>query len=57
MQHVHQILSNSHGHDQVTLYVPNGVGMVVLQSQHTITISDALIAELKQVLGPERVLA
>jgi DNA polymerase-3 subunit alpha len=31
--------------------------MVVLQSQHTITISDALIAELKQVLGPERVLA
>ncbi len=57
MQHIHQILSNSHGHDQVTLYVPNGVGMVVLQSQHTITISDALIAELKQVLGPERVLA
>jgi len=57
MQHVHQILSNSHGHDQVTLYVPNGVGMVVLQSQHTITISDALIAELQQVLGPERVLA
>lgn len=57
MQHVHTILSSSHGNDQVTLYLPNGVGMVVLQSQHTITLSDALVAELKQVLGHDRVLA
>lgn len=57
MQHIHSLLSASHGHDQVTLYLPNGVGMVVLQSQQTIELSDALVNELRQILGHERVLA
>ncbi len=56
MQKIHRLLSNSHGNDQVTLYLPNGVGMVVLQSQQTIEVSDTLIHELRQILGTERVL-
>ncbi len=57
MQQVHAVLSASHGNDQVILYLPNGVGMVVLQSQHTVEASPALIASLQALLGPERVLA
>ncbi|ACL25370.1 DNA polymerase III subunit alpha [Chloroflexus aggregans] len=57
MQHIHSLLSASQGNDHVTLYLPNGVGMVVLQSQQTIELSDALLNELRQLLGHERVLA
>ncbi|PMP85478.1 MAG: DNA polymerase III subunit alpha, partial [Chloroflexus aggregans] len=56
MQNIHRVLSASQGNDHVTLYLPNGVGMVVLQSQHTVELSDQLVAELQQLLGPERVL-
>jgi DNA polymerase-3 subunit alpha len=57
MQHVYSVLRDSSGPDQVTLYLPNGVGIVVLQSQHTITMSPGLLDGLRQVLGPERVVA
>jgi hypothetical protein len=33
------------------------VGIVVLQSQHTVTMSSGLLDGLRQVLGPERVVA
>ncbi len=57
MQHVYSVLRESNGPDQVTLYLPNGVGTVVLQSQHTVTMSPELLDGLRQVLGPERVVA
>ncbi|MEI7770568.1 MAG: DNA polymerase III subunit alpha, partial [Chloroflexales bacterium] len=55
MQDVHSILLESSGGDQVTLYVPNGVGIVVLRSGHTVNCTPSLIDGLREVLGPERV--
>ncbi|NTV64915.1 MAG: hypothetical protein HGA65_15505 [Oscillochloris sp.] len=55
MQDVHKVLLSSQGEDRVTLYVPNGVGIVVLQSQHTVDCSNGMIADLREVLGSERV--
>ncbi|MBX0331349.1 hypothetical protein K2Z83_27230 [Oscillochloris sp. ZM17-4] len=55
MQNVHDILGSSSGEDMVKLYVPNGVGIVVLQSQHTVSCTDGLIDGLRGVLGSERV--
>jgi DNA polymerase-3 subunit alpha len=57
MQDVYSVLRESSGSDQVTLYLPNGVGIVVLQSQHTINLTPGLISGLREVLGPERVVA
>jgi DNA polymerase-3 subunit alpha len=57
MQDVYSVLRSSSGADEVTLYLPNGVGIVVLQSQHTVTLSPVLLDGLRQVLGPERVVA
>jgi DNA polymerase-3 subunit alpha len=36
MQTVYSLLNSVNGDDRLTLYVPNGVGMVVMQSQQTI---------------------
>lgn len=55
MQEVYGVLRNSNGADQVTLYLPNGVGIVVLQSQHTVSASAGLLDSLRSVLGVERV--
>ena len=55
MQSVHDILCTSSGGDQVTLYVPNGVGIVVLRSQHTVNCTPGLLDGLREVLGPEQV--
>ncbi|MBP1468726.1 DNA polymerase III subunit alpha [Candidatus Chloroploca sp. M-50] len=57
MQDIYSVLRESVGPDRVTLYLPNGVGTVILQSQHTIQISSGLIDNLKGVLGAERVIA
>lgn len=57
MQDVYSVLRESNGNDQVTLYLPNGVGIVVLQSQHTISLTPGLLDGLRNVLGPERVVA
>ncbi|NNJ13220.1 DNA polymerase III subunit alpha [Chloroflexales bacterium ZM16-3] len=55
MQNVHDILATSSGADMVKLYVPNGVGIVVLQSQHTVSCTSNLLDDLRGVLGPEQV--
>lgn len=55
MQDVYSVLRESSGPDRVRFYLPNGVGTVVLESQHTIAVSPALLEALRQVLGPERV--
>ncbi|NCC33811.1 MAG: DNA polymerase III subunit alpha, partial [Chloroflexia bacterium] len=57
MQDIYSVLRESIGPDRVTLYLPNGVGTVILQSQHTIQISSGLIDSLKGVIGAERVIA
>jgi DNA polymerase-3 subunit alpha len=57
MQEVYALLRESSGPDQVTLRLPNGVGVVVFQSQHTVSVSPALLDGLRQVLGTERVVA
>jgi DNA polymerase-3 subunit alpha len=55
MQDVYSVLRESAGPDQVTLYLPNGVGRVVLESQHRVAVSPGLLEALRRVLGPERV--
>ncbi len=57
MQNVYSVLRDSSGPDRVTLYLRNGVGVVVLQSQHTISMSSDLVARLQGVLGAEQVVA
>jgi DNA polymerase-3 subunit alpha len=56
MQAIHGLVSESHGDDRLTLFLPNGVGIVVLQSQHTIDASTSLIGALSDMLGADRVL-
>jgi DNA polymerase-3 subunit alpha len=56
MQTVYSLLNSVNGDDRLTLYVPNGVGMVVMQSQQTIGIGDGLVGALQELLGSERVL-
>jgi DNA polymerase-3 subunit alpha len=55
MQEVDGLLRSSEGNDQVTLYLPNGIGIVVLQSEHTISLSERLVSELRAVLGETQV--
>ncbi|MCG8347837.1 MAG: OB-fold nucleic acid binding domain-containing protein, partial [Chloroflexales bacterium] len=55
MQEVDGLLRSSEGNDQVTLYLPNGIGIVVLQSEHTISLSERLVSELRAVLGEAQV--
>ena len=57
MQDVYHVLRDSSGPDRVTLYLPNGVGTVVLQSQHTVSLSSSLLSGLESLLGHERVVA
>ncbi len=56
MQQVHDILCASSGSDAVLLYLPNGVGTLVLRPHQTVRISPALKEQLQQVLGSEAVL-
>ncbi|WP_129627131.1 DNA polymerase III subunit alpha [Candidatus Oscillochloris fontis] len=55
MQEVHKLLLTSNGTDRVRLYTPNGVGIVVLESAHTVDCTPNLIADLRKVLGNEGV--
>lgn len=55
MQAIESVLRASSGNDQVTLYLPNGVGIVVIQSQHTVSATPALVNDLRGVLGEGRV--
>ncbi len=55
MQEADSVLRATTGPDQVTLYVPNGVGTVVLRPHYSVQLSDALVEALRQMLGSERV--
>lgn len=57
MQDIYHVLRDSNGPDRVTLYLPNGVGTVVLQSQHTVSLSSSLLNGLEGLLGQGRVIA
>ncbi|RRR75855.1 MAG: DNA polymerase III subunit alpha [Candidatus Viridilinea halotolerans] len=57
MQEVYSMLRTSDGPDRVTLYLPNGVGTIILQSQHTVSVSSGLVQGLEQLLGTGRVVA
>lgn len=55
MQETDTVLRSSVGEDRVTLYLPNGIGTVVLRPQYTIRISEALVATLHQLMGQHSV--
>lgn len=57
MQAVHNLLCDHEGHDQVIIYVPNGVGTAVLRPHQTVCISNELVGSLTRILGEERVIA
>ena len=55
MQDVDSLLRNSSGNDRVTLYLPNGVGIIVLRPHHTVAASPDLIHHLSELVGSESV--
>lgn len=56
MQAADSVLRSYEGNDLVTLYLPNGVGTVVLRPHYTVQISTALVDALKRLLGEQRVM-
>jgi hypothetical protein len=55
MQDLHELLRNYEGEDQVTLYMQRGSELVVLRPYYTVHASHALLDELVDFLGRERV--
>jgi DNA polymerase-3 subunit alpha len=55
MMQIDTLLRDSSGEDAVRIYVPNGVGIVVLESHHTVQANPALLESLQTMLGPEAV--
>jgi DNA polymerase-3 subunit alpha len=55
MQEIDQLLRSSEGNDPVTIHMPDNVGVVLLRPKHTVLLSEALAAELREVLGEEAV--
>lgn len=51
MQELHDRLCTRQGNDQLAIYVPNGVGTVVLRSQNGVAICGDLLADLRELLG------
>jgi DNA polymerase III subunit alpha len=51
MQDVDALLRTSSGDDRVVLYLPNGVGIVVLRPHHTVAATPALVAQLSELVG------
>jgi DNA polymerase-3 subunit alpha len=51
MQDIYDLLASYQGDDLLTLYVPNGVGTVVLRSRYTVRASPALVSELEGLVG------
>ncbi len=56
MQEIDQLLRETDGNDRVMLYLRNGVGTVVLQPHRTISVSEALLSNLRDLLGEEAVI-
>jgi DNA polymerase III subunit alpha len=55
MQEIEHLLSAYEGGDQVTLYIPNGIGVVRLRPHRTVTCNPALLAGLKELVGEDAV--
>ncbi len=55
MQDAHELLIAHQGNDQVTLYMPNGAGTVVLRPHYTVRVSNELVTALMGVLGEDGV--
>ncbi len=55
MQDTDSLLRTSQGHDEVLLHVPNSVGTVVLRPRYRVQLSTVLIAQLREILGEQRV--
>jgi DNA polymerase-3 subunit alpha len=59
MQDVHDLLLRHRGDDeegdQIRLYMPNGVGTVVLRPYYTVRVSDDLVTRLMGFLGEDNV--
>jgi DNA polymerase-3 subunit alpha len=55
MQDIHDLLSRHSGSEQITLYLPNNEGIVVLLPHYTVAISNELITALMGILGEDGV--
>jgi DNA polymerase-3 subunit alpha len=55
MQDLDELLRAYEGPDQVTLYLPNSAGMVLLRPCYTVNASRELVTELMGVLGEDEV--
>jgi DNA polymerase-3 subunit alpha len=55
MQAADSLLRSYEGADRVQLYLPNGIGTVVLRPRYTVNLSPALVEELERMVGSEGV--
>jgi DNA polymerase-3 subunit alpha len=55
MQHLDDLLRDHEGSDQITLYIPNGAGMVLMRPCYTVNASRELVTEVMGVLGEDSV--
>lgn len=54
MQYLDDLLRSYEGNDQITLYLPNKLGTVLLRPHYTVQASPALLSALAEVLGEGR---
>ncbi|NJN66747.1 MAG: DNA polymerase III subunit alpha [Chloroflexaceae bacterium] len=52
---IHEMLQVSQGENEVRLYVPNGVGRVILRAGYSVCASPELVSSLKGIVGEDRV--
>jgi DNA polymerase-3 subunit alpha len=55
MIEVHEVLFARRGENQIRLYVPNGVGRVVLRAGYSVCVSPDLVSSLEDIIGEGRV--
>jgi DNA polymerase III subunit alpha len=55
MIEVHEVLFARRGEHQIRLYVPNGVGRVVLRAGYSVCVSPDLVSSLEDIIGEGRV--
>jgi DNA polymerase-3 subunit alpha len=56
MQELDQLLRSTEGDDQVTIYLPEASGTVLLRPKHTVNAAPALLGDLRQILGEQGVI-
>lgn len=57
MRTTDEVLRSREGNDRVMIYLPNGVGTVVLHPEYTVHLSETLVEQLQHLLGAEQVIA